>query len=36
MIKQVFVVLRNMLYWGNIGGRWKVGLNALGDIFQSR
>lgn len=36
MIKQVFVALRDMLYWGNIDGRWKVGLDDLGGVFQTK
>jgi len=28
------VVLRDAVYWGNIGGKWMVGLDDLGDLFQ--
>ena len=27
------VVLRDMFWWGNIGGRWVVGLDDLGGLF---
>ena len=32
--KHLGVTLRDMIYWGNIGGRWMVGLNELRDLFQ--
>ena len=28
------VVLRDIFEWGNIGGRWMVGLDDLGGLFQ--
>ena len=28
------VVLRDMVWWGNIGGRWTVRLDDLGGLFQ--
>jgi len=29
------VILRDMVYWGNIGGRWMVELDDFGGLFQS-
>ena len=31
--KHLDVVLRDMVWWGNIGGRWTVGLDELGGLF---
>jgi len=28
------IVLRDMVQWGNIGGRWMVGLDDLRGLFQ--
>ena len=28
------IVQRDMVWWGNIGDRWMVGLDDLGDLFQ--
>jgi len=36
--KKVYVILRDVVYWGNTGGRWMVGpsigLGDLGGFFQ--
>ena len=35
--KHLYVVLRDtveMVYWGNIGGRWTVELDDLGGLLQ--
>ena len=35
--KNLYVVLRDtveMVYWGNIGGRWTVELDDLGGLLQ--
>jgi len=32
--KRSDIVLRDVGYWGNIGGRWMVGLDDLGGLFQ--
>ena len=32
--KHLDVVLRDMVYWGNIAGRRTVGLDDLGGLFQ--
>ena len=32
--KYLDVVLRDMVYWGNVGSRWTVGLDDLGGLFQ--
>lgn len=35
MVKKCLdVLLRDKVYWGNIGGRWMVGLVDLGGLFQ--
>ena len=28
------VVQSDVVYWGNIGGRWMVGMDDLGGLFQ--
>ena len=33
-MNHVDVVLRDMVQWGNIGGRWTVGLDDLGGLLQ--
>ena len=33
-MKHLDVVLRDMVQWGNIGGRWVVGVDDLGGLFQ--
>ena len=32
--KHLNVVLRDMVQWRNIGGRWMAGLDYLGGLFQ--
>lgn len=32
--KRLDVVLRDVVWWGNIGGSWTVGLRHLGHLFQ--
>ena len=32
--KRVDVVLRAMVWWGSTGGRWTVGLDGRGGLFQ--
>jgi len=32
--KLLDVVLRDMVYWGNIGSTWMVRLDDLGGLFQ--
>jgi len=32
--KGLDVVLRDVVWWGNGGGRWTVGLGDLGGLFQ--
>ena len=29
------VILREVVWWGNNGGRWTVGLGDLGAVFQT-
>lgn len=32
--KRLDVVLRDVVWWGNIGGSWTVELDDLGGLFQ--
>ena len=32
--KHLDIAPRDMVYWGNIGRRWTVGLDDLEDFFQ--
>jgi len=32
--KCIDVVVRDIVYWENIGGRWTIGLDHLGSLFQ--
>jgi len=34
VFKKYSDVLRDMVYWGNIGGRWMVGLDDFAGLFQ--
>ena len=32
--KHLDVEQRDTVWWGNVGGRWTIGLDALGGLFQ--
>ena len=34
--KHLDVEQRDTVWWGNVGGRWTIGLDALGGLFQLR